>query len=49
MDMWISLTVVIILQYKGDQLSHIPLYTLNNPLQYFCLENPMDRGVGQAT
>ena len=47
MDMWISLIVVIILRYKG-QISHIPLYTLNNPLQYSCLENPMDREAGQA-
>ena len=49
MDMWISLIAVIILQYKGDQISHIPLYTLNNLLQYSCLENPIDRGAGQAT
>ena len=27
----------------------IPWRRNGNPLQYSCLENPMDRGVGQAT
>ena len=31
------------------RLGRFPGWEHGNPLQYFCLENPMDRGAWQAT
>ena len=33
----------------GDIKGQQGLLSLGNPLQYLCLENPMDRGAWQAT
>ena len=34
---------------KDAGLGRFPGEGYSNPLQYFCLENPMDRGAWQAT
>ena len=36
-------------RFTYDYNAHIPGEGNGNPLQYSCLENPMDRGAWQAT
>ena len=51
--MWLveclSLTVAIVIYLMFDYVYVLPGEGNGDPLQYSCLENPMDRGAWQAT